>query len=343
MSDIVEEKTAVNLSGFPAVRMRRLRQHPKLRDLVRETEVTVNDLVLPLFVKANLTEKQPISSMPGHFQLTLNDLDAEIAELDQLGIPAVILFGIPSCKDATGSDALSELGIMQCAIQKIKAVNSNILVMADLCFCEYTDHGHCGVVEKNLHGDAIIENDATLTLLAQQAVSLAQAGADVIAPSGMMDGMVAAIRAGLDQHGFSQVPILSYAVKYASSLYGPFREAAEGTPQFGDRRSYQMDPANGARGLREAQLDVAEGADMLMVKPASFYLDIIRNVKHAFPAVPLGAYQVSGEYSMIKAAAEKGWLDHDAAMHESLLAIKRAGADFIISYFAKTFAEKFSC
>ena len=322
----------------PKVRLRRLRAHPKLRDLISEHQLSVKDLVLPLFIKEGEGIKIPIQSMPGHYQWSVDQLADEIKSIEEANIPAVILFGIPSNKDSLGSSALTEKGVVQQAIQKIKFLSPHLLIIADLCLCEYTDHGHCGViVEKN--GDFIVDNDQTLPLLATQAVSLAKAGADVIAPSGMMDGMVCAIRYGLDQQGFTHIPILSYAVKYASGFYGPFREAAEGAPKFGDRRSYQMNPANAAIGLREAELDVAEGADMLMVKPAHTYLDMIYRVKQKFPGIPLGAYQVSGEYAMIKAAAARGWLDETAVMLESLLAIKRAGADFIITYFAKAVAE----
>jgi len=329
----------------PEVRMRRLRHHHKLRELITEYRLSIKDLVLPLFIKEGKNLKLPIASMPGHYQWSVDQLDDEIKSIATLQIPAVILFGIPAHKDATGSSALMSNGVMQQAIQKIKSLSSDLLIIADLCFCEYTDHGHCGVVSpKQGSGDAkasesfVIDNDKTLALLAAQAVSLAQAGADVIAPSGMMDGMVRAVRYGLDQHGFTHIPILSYAVKYASGFYGPFREAAEGAPQFGDRRSYQMNPANASLSLREAELDVAEGADMLMVKPAQTYLDMIYRVKQKFPSVPLGAYHVSGEFAMIKAAAANGWLDEESVMLESLLAIKRAGADFIITYFAKDVA-----
>jgi len=249
-----------------------------------------------------------------------------------------MLFGIPDNKDACGSSAMHADGVVQQAIRAIKSHTQDLLVIADLCFCEYTDHGHCGVIRENADGSVDVDNDATLALLGQQAVSLAAAGADVIAPSGMMDGMVREVRQALDDAGHESVAILSYAVKYASHFYGPFREAAEGAPRFGDRRTYQMDPANGRRASREAQLDVDEGADMLMIKPAMSYLDVVSNIKRAFPSVPVAAYQVSGEYAMIKAAAEKGWLDEQQVMFESLISIKRAGADFIITYFAKDVA-----
>ncbi len=323
-------------SAFPELRMRRLRRTPQLRSLLQENTVAVSDLVLPLFIKAGHNIKNPILSMPGHFQLSLDHLPAEIEEIQTLKIPAVILFGIPEKKDAMGSTALDDNGIVQQAIRLIKKIAPELLVISDLCFCEYTDHGHCGVI----HADSqTVDNDKTLELLGIQAVSHARAGADIIAPSGMMDGMVRAIRTALDENRFQDIPILSYAVKYASSFYGPFRDAAEGAPKVGDRKTYQMDPANASEALREAALDVAEGADMLMVKPAQTYLDIIYRVKQSFPALPLCAYQVSGEFAMIKAAAEKNWINEKAVMIESLLAIKRAGADFIITYFAKEVAR----
>ncbi|MBB71696.1 MAG: porphobilinogen synthase [Legionellales bacterium] len=326
------------MTSFPETRLRRLRQHPKLRDLVRETRVSVNDLILPLFIHHDPDHRQEIASMPGQFQWGLNQLETEISDISKLGIPGVLLFGIPAHKDDLGSDSYSDNGIIQQAIQRIKSVNSDLLVISDVCFCEYTSHGHCGVIDE-VAGRVDVDNDKTLELLAKQAVSHAEAGADVVAPSGMMDGMVTAIRSGLDAHDYQHIPILSYAVKYSSSFYGPFREAAEGAPQFGDRKTYQMDVANSHEALREADSDVYEGADMLMVKPAMAYLDIIHRVKQAHPDMPLGAYQVSGEYAMIKAAARDGLLDEQQAMHESLIAIKRAGADFIISYFAKNFVE----
>lgn len=315
------------------LRLRRLRKTPALRALVQEHAVTISNLILPLFIKAGNNIRNPIASMPGHFQFSIDHLEKEIADIVALKIPGVILFGIPEKKDATGSLALHHNGIIQESIKLIKKIAPTLLVITDLCFCEYTNHGHCGVIENN-----DVDNDKTLALLAKQAVSHATAGADIIAPSGMMDGMVQAIRYALDKNNFQHIPILSYAVKFASSFYGPFREAAEGAPQKGDRKTYQMNPANANEALREAQTDIAEGADMLMVKPAQNYLDIIYRVKQHFPAIPLCAYQVSGEFAMIKAAAEKNWIDGHAAMMESLLAIKRAGADFIITYFAKEFA-----
>lgn len=330
-----------NLAGntpmaFPATRLRRLRRTKALRSFVQEHQVYVSDLVLPLFIKANLPEKKPIASMPGHYQLSLADLPAEIDEIQALGISAVFLFGIPAEKNAIGSSAYCDNGIIQQAIRRIKNHARDLLVISDVCFCEYTDHGHCGVIDTQ---SQIVDNDKTLELLVKQAISHAQAGADIVAPSGMMDGMVQAIRVGLDQAHFTDTPILSYAIKYASAFYGPFRDAAEGAPQCGDRKTYQMNPGNGAEALREAALDIDEGADMLIVKPAQNYLDVVYRMKQQFPFVPLGAYQVSGEFAMIKAAAEKGWIDAQAAMHESLLSIKRAGADFIITYFAKEFAH----
>lgn len=319
---------------FPTTRLRRLRTHPILRNLVQETHLRLEDCVLPLFIRHG-HESRDIGSMPGHRQLCLNDLPNEIETLSALGISSIILFGIPEHKDATGSDSYSKQGIIQRAIKIIKKIHPEMLVITDVCFCEYTHHGHCGFIhEKHLD----VDNDKTLELIAKQALSHAQAGADVVAPSGMMDGMVNAIRTSLDMNGFSSIPILSYAVKYASSFYGPFREAAEGAPQFGDRKTYQMNPANALEGLREAALDLEEGADILLVKPAGAYLDVIYRVKEHFPEVPLCAYQVSGEFAMIKAAAAKGWINEKNAVLESLLAIKRAGANFVITYFAKDFA-----
>lgn len=319
-------------------RPRRLRRTEGLRRLVRETLLTTDHLVQPIFMKAGEGIRRPIGAMPGCYQLSVDQLGPEIAEICALKIPAVLLFGIPEKKDATGSDAFCERGIVQRAIAAIKAQAPELLVISDLCCCEYTDHGHCGVITTNSFGEQDVDNDLTLDLLQQQAQSHARAGADIVAPSGMMDGAVQAIRSALDAAGFLEVPILSYSVKYASSFYGPFREAAEGKPQFGDRRSYQMDPCNAFEALKEAALDIEEGADMLMVKPALPYLDIIYRVKQQFPEMPLAAYHVSGEYAMLKAAAERGWLDEERVMMESLMAIRRAGADFIITYFAKAAA-----
>ncbi len=330
-------------TAYPALRLRRLRQHPVLRDLIRETEVNLKDLILPLFIKGNQGQKQPIASMPGHFQIPLHLLPAEAEEIASLGLSSVILFGIPAHKDHLGSDSYSDTGIIQQAIRSIRAATSNLLIISDVCFCEYTDHGHCGVMSSRPgHRDASqmdVDNDKTLDLLVKQAVSHARAGSDVIAPSGMMDGMVQAIRKGLDAAGFNHIPILSYAVKYNSSLYGPFRAAAEGSPCFGDRSTHQLDCANAQEALREVHLDVEEGADMLMVKPAHAYLDVIYRVKQAYPHIPLGAYHTSGEFCMLKAAAEKGWVDEKKAAIEILRGIRRAGADFIISYYAKEAAQ----
>lgn len=325
-------------ASFPSLRLRRLRRHPGLRALVRETDLSVEDLILPLFIRSGSNIRQPISSMPGQAQITVDLVAAEAVEIAGLGIPAVILFGIPTHKDATGSAAWEEEGVVQQAIRAIHEAAPGLLVMTDLCCCEYTDHGHCGIVNDRT-GMMDVDNDPTLKLLARQAVSHARAGADVIAPSGMMDGMVGAIRQGLDEAGFTHIPILSYAAKYSSAFYGPFREAAESTPQFGDRRSYQMDPANAEEALREVALDLAEGADMLMVKPGLAYLDIVCRVKQAHPGVPLCAYHVSGEYSMLKAAAANGWLDEKRTTLEILTAFRRAGADMIITYTAKDAAR----
>ncbi|HAU1150543.1 TPA: porphobilinogen synthase [Legionella pneumophila] len=316
------------------LRLSRLRKNAMSRALVRETRLHAQQLIAPLFISEYLTEPKEISAMPGQFQLGLNCIPEEIEILSKSGIPAVILFGIPKHKDACGSESMNNNGIIQQAIKKIKSVNSDMLVITDLCFCEYTDHGHCGV----LNGTQI-NIAATLELLGKQAVSHAEAGADWVAPSGMTDGMVLAIRQALDAASFHETPILSYSAKYCSCLYGPFREAAQGAPQFGDRKAYQMDPANSEEAVRETRLDLEEGADMIMVKPAGFYLDIIYKLKQHFSDVPLCAYQVSGEYSMIKNAAKNNLIHEEQAMIESLIAIKRAGADFIISYFAKDMAK----
>ncbi len=319
--------------NFPDYRPRRLRRNATLRRMVRETHLRVEDLIYPMFSAFGTNIKKEISSMPGINQQSLEHIVAEAKEVRDLGIPAVILFGIPETKDAVGSDAYSDSGIIQNTIRAIKVEVPELLVITDVCLCEYTDHGHCGVIK-----DGDVDNDATLELLAREALSHVQAGADIVAPSDMMDGRIAAIRMILDDHGFEQIPIMSYAVKYASSYYGPFREAAESTPDFGDRRSYQMDPANRLEALREAAQDVAEAADFLMVKPALAYLDLLRELKDNFD-LPLVAYNVSGEYSMIKAAAEKGWIDGDGVMMETLLGMKRAGADLIITYHAKEAAR----
>jgi porphobilinogen synthase len=313
-------------------RPRRLRQHPKIRDLVREQTLTVADLVYPLFIYHGRDLKREIASMPGQYQLSLDRFPEVLDEVVALKIPAILLFGIPAHKDATGSAASEEAGIVQEAVRIAKRRAPETLVITDVCFCEYTDHGHCGPLTK-VGGRVDVDNDATLPLLAQQAVSHARAGADVVAPSGMMDGMVAAIRDGLDRAGFSHTPILSYAAKFASAYYGPFREAAESTPAFGDRRSYQMDPANGDEALREVAQDIDEGADMIMVKPALAYLDIVRRVKERF-GLPLAVYNVSGEYAMVKAAAARGWIDERRVVMETLTGFKRAGADMILTYHA---------
>jgi len=318
--------------AFPIHRPRRLRASEGLRALVRETHLTPSDFILPLFVRPGKGQKRPISSMPGHDQFSVDTVVKAAKEAHKLGVPGVILFGIPSKKDAKASDAYAKKGIVQQAIKAIKDACPGLLVLADLCFCEYTDHGHCGVVEKK-GKEFFLHNDKTLDLVAKTAAAQADAGADIIAPSGMTDGMVAVIRAALDASGFDDRAILSYAVKYSSAFYGPFREAAESPPQFGDRTTYQMDPANAREAIREAELDVEEGADMLMVKPALPYLDIVSDVRQTF-GLPTGAYCVSGEYSMIKAAAKNGWIDEKKTALEALTSIKRAGADFILTYHA---------
>jgi porphobilinogen synthase len=323
---------------FPHTRLRRLRYNPAVRRLIAETQLDPRRLVLPLFVRPGSGVRQPIASMPGHAQLSPDLAAEEAREAVRLGLGGVILFGIPEHKDAIGSDAMNDGGVVQQALRAIKLAAPNLLTITDVCCCEYTDHGHCGVVTDRA-GRRDVDNDATLELIARQAVSHAQAGADMIAPSGMMDGMVGAIRGGLDAAGFGHLPVMSYAAKYASAFYGPFREAAESAPQFGDRRTYQMDPAAAAaQAIREVTLDLAEGADLIMVKPALAYLDIIRQVRDAFPGVPLAAYNVSGEYSMVHAAAERGWLDLRTTALESLTAIHRAGAGIILTYWAKDVA-----
>ncbi|MEM9243896.1 MAG: porphobilinogen synthase [Pseudomonadota bacterium] len=322
-------------SHTPIMRLSRLRQHDSLRRLVRETILTTNDLVMPLFVKAGIDTKREIAAMPGQYQLPLNALKEEAKQIYKLGIPAIILFGIPDNKDQHGSDSYNSDGIIQRAINEIKSAVPDLMIISDICLCEYTDHGHCGVMDE----DQNVDNDKTLTLLQKQVISHARAGSDVMAPSGMMDGMVAAIRDALDMSGFSRIPILSYAAKYASSFYGPFRDAAEGAPRFGDRRSYQMDIANGREAFREVALDIEEGADMIMVKPALSYLDVIARIRDAYPEIPLAAYSVSGEYTMTKVAAQQGLIDEKAIVMEQLTSIKRAGADFILTYFAKDVAQ----
>jgi porphobilinogen synthase len=319
--------------AFPETRLRRFRRTPELRRLVRETRLSTDDLVLPLFVCPGESVANPVSSMPGVFQHSVDRITETAREAYAEGIRAVLLFGIPEYKDATGSSAWSPDGIVQRALRALTKEVPGLVKIVDVCFCEYTDHGHCGVLE----GHEVV-NDATLENLAKQSVSLAEAGADIIAPSDMMDGRVAAIRTALDEAGYSATPILSYAVKFASGFYGPFREAAESAPKFGDRRAYQMDPPNGREAMREAELDFEEGADMLMVKPALPYLDILAALRQRFD-LPLAAYHVSGEYAMLKAAAERGWIDYNRVMMESLIAIRRAGADLIITYAAREAAR----
>ncbi len=315
------------------IRPRRLRQSRTLRDMVRETSLSPKDFIYPMFVKHGRGIKDPIPSMPGQYHFSVDTIIAEVEELWLSGIPSIILFGLPDEKDAVGSRGYASDGVVQQAIKAIKGKLPEMVVMTDVCLCEYTDHGHCGVIR---NGE--VDNDATLELLAKQAVSHAKAGADVVAPSDMMDGRVAAIREALDAHQLQTTGILSYAAKYASAFYGPFREAAESAPQFGDRAGYQMDPANAREAVKEAFLDMEEGADMIMVKPALPYLDIIRRVREEC-LLPLAAYNVSGEYAMVKAAEEKGWIDGPRVMFESLYAIKRAGADLILTYFAKDAAR----
>jgi porphobilinogen synthase len=319
--------------SFPATRLRRFRRTPALRRLVRETRLSPDNLVLPLFVVPGEGVANPVGSMPGVFQHSVDRIVETSRQAFAEGIRTVILFGIPEHKDETGSASWSADGIVQRALRALSAEVPGLIKIADVCFCEYTSHGHCGVLQGEM-----VDNDATLPNLARQAVSLAEAGADVIAPSDMMDGRVGSIRKALDAAGFADTPILSYAVKFASGFYGPFREAAESTPSFGDRRSYQMDPANGREALREAALDVEEGADMLLVKPALPYLDILAELRRRWD-LPLAAYHVSGEYAMLKAAAERGWIDYDRVLMESLVAIRRAGADLILTYAARDAAR----
>jgi porphobilinogen synthase len=313
----------------PLYRPRRLRANENIRRMVRETKLSPDDFIYPLFVTHGKGVKKEISSMPGNFQQSVDNIVKECDEIKTLGIPAVILFGIPESKDEVGSEAYSDEGIVQHAIKAIKNKHPELIVITDVCLCEYTSHGHCGVIK-----NGVVQNDLTLELLAREALSHAKAGADMVAPSDMMDGRVGAIRHALDGDGFYDTPIMSYAAKYASSFYGPFREAAESTPQFGDRRSYQMDAPNSREALREVALDIDEGADIIMVKPALAYLDIILQVRQQFN-LPVAAYNVSGEFSMVKAAAQLGWIDGERVMMESLIAMKRAGADIILTYFAK--------
>jgi porphobilinogen synthase len=318
---------------FPIYRARRLRRNETMRRMVRETFLRIDDLICPLFVRSGKSVKNPIASMPGQFQFSIDQLVIEAKIVQSLGIPAVLLFGIPKTKDEVGSEAYARDGIVQEAIRMIKAAVPELIVITDVCLCEYTSHGHCGVVKGN-----DVDNDATLDLLARMALSHAEVGADMVAPSDMMDGRVGAIRKKLDEQGFTHIPIMSYAAKYASSFYGPFREAAESAPQFGDRKSYQMDPANAREELREIRLDIEEGADIVMVKPALSYLDIIRRVWMECD-LPIAAYNVSGEFAMVKAASQLGWIDEERVMMEILVSIKRAGADLIITYFAKDAAR----
>jgi porphobilinogen synthase len=337
-SRLPPQASASRTAAFPTNRPRRLRHHPLIRGLVRETSLSVQDLILPLFVRPGHGIKKEIASMPGNYQLSIECLIEEVGAALELGVCAFILFGIPTHKDATGSSALDPEGIVQQALRALrKQYGERALLMTDECFCEYTDHGHCGIL-KEVGGRLDLDNDATLPLLAEQCLSHVRAGADLVAPSGMLDGMVGAIRAALDGAGFAHVPIMSYSAKYASGFYGPFREAAESPPQFGDRSSYQMDPANSDEALREVELDLAEGADIVMVKPALAYLDIIRRVKERF-AVPVAAYNVSGEFAMVKAAAQKGWIDERRVALEILTSIRRAGADMILTYFARDAAQ----
>ena len=319
--------------SFPIHRPRRLRRNENLRRMTRETHLRVDDLIMPLFIVPGTRVENPIGSMPGIAQLSVDRAVEECKQIRDLGIPGVILFGIPDEKDAVGSDAYDDNGIIQRALRALKEEVPGLTLITDVCLCEYTDHGHCGLIKGN-----DVENDATLDLLVKESLSHVRAGADMVAPSDMMDGRVGAIRQALDREGFPHIPIMAYAAKFASGFYGPFREAAESTPQFGDRRSYQMDPANGDEALREVALDIEEGADIVMVKPALPYLDIIRRVKEKF-SYPLAAYNVSGEYAMLKAAALNGWLDEERVMLEALTSIKRAGADLILTYFAKDAAR----
>jgi porphobilinogen synthase len=322
--------------AFPEHRPRRLRRTPALRRLVAETSLSVDDLVAPLFVKEGIAEPEPVASMPGVVQHTQESLRKEVRALADLGIPGIVLFGVPAIKDPTGSQADAPGGVVQVALRNLRdEVGDSLVLIADDCLDEYTDHGHCGLLDDRGN----VDNDATIERYAEIAVAQADAGVDVVAPSGMMDGQVGAIREALDENGHTDVAILAYAAKYASALYGPFRDAAECAPSFGDRRGYQMDPANSREAIAEAGLDIDEGADIVMVKPAVAYLDIVAELRRSFD-VPVAAYHVSGEYSMLKAAAQQGWIDGDAVAREHLLAIKRAGADFVLTYLAREFAER---
>jgi porphobilinogen synthase len=322
-----------HLGMFPHTRLRRMRRTDALRRLVCETSLSVNDLVMPYFVVPGRGRREPVAAMPGVARLSVDELLREADQISSIGIPAILLFGIPQRKNASGSEAWSERGAVQTAVREIKRRGHEFAVITDVCLCEYTSHGHCGILK-----GGEVDNDATLSLLARAAVSHARAGADMVAPSDMMDGRVGAIRKAMDRAGYRQVGILSYAAKYASAFYGPFREAAQSTPQSGDRRGYQMDPGNAAEALREIELDLAEGADVVMIKPALAYLDVIRLARERF-SIPIAAYNVSGEYGMVKAAAGKGWLEERRAAFEILVAIKRAGASFILSYHAKEVAQ----
>jgi len=318
---------------YPAYRPRRLRKSENLRRMIRETRLSVDDMVYPLFAVTGKGVKKPINSMPGNFQMSIDHIVKEVQKTREMGIPAVLLFGIPDRKDEVASGAFAKEGIIQQAVRRIKDRVPDILVITDVCLCEYTSHGHCGMLE----GDEV-DNDSTLEVLAETAVSHAKAGADMVAPSAMMDGQVGAIREALDEEGFEDIPIMAYSAKYASCFYGPFREAAESAPKFGDRKAYQMDPPNSDEAIREISLDIEEGADIIMVKPALAYLDVIRRAREEFD-LPIAAYNVSGEFAMIKAAAQMGWLDGERAMMETLTAIKRAGADIILTYFAQEAAR----
>ncbi|WP_338251346.1 porphobilinogen synthase [Dictyobacter halimunensis] len=321
------------MNNFPHVRLRRLRQNETIRSLVRETHLRVDQLIYPMFIAEGAQEPQKIASMPGIMQWPLEQVTREARRIADLGIPAILLFGIPNEKDAVGSQAYAEHGVIQEAIRRLKAEVPELLIITDVCLCEYTDHGHCGVIH-----NGTVQNDESLNLLAQMALSHVEAGADIVAPSDMMDGRVGVLRHMLDEHGFNQTPIMAYSVKYASGFYGPFREAAGSAPQFGDRRAYQMDPANVREALRELEQDINEGADMVMVKPALSYLDVIRQVRDHCD-LPVVAYNVSGEYSMVKAAAQNGWIDEQRIVMELLTSIRRAGADMIITYFAPDVAQ----
>jgi porphobilinogen synthase len=344
MGITIESRGTETASRFPVARPRRLRRTTAIRDLVREQRISPSELIAPLFVCEGRDIRRPIASMPGQYNLSVDRLVAEVASLGKLGIHAVMLFGIPDRKDECGSENWNPDGVVPRAIRAIKDATPEMIVISDMCFCEYTDHGHCGLINspQSPHFDAglpqgYLLNDPSLELLAQASVAHAEAGADMIAPSAMLDGQVGAVRSTLDENGFSHVPVMAYAVKFASGFYGPFREAAQSTPSFGDRKQYQMDPANRREAMREAELDVAEGADIIMVKPAMPYLDIVSDMRAAFD-LPIAAYQVSGEYAMLHAAAANGWIDLQRCAMESLIGIKRAGADLILTYFARDVA-----